>query len=292
MEHDVMRNQAIDAPDKRIVILTGAELRHDFFRRFLALQPGINVLRSYCEGTEKSLRNLVRRQQGAKSWRERHLQARDCAEQDFFRLFIETTPDRSIPCHIPKGDINLQEHVEAIRNLQPDLLVAYGCSIIRSSLLQDFAGRFVNIHLGLSPWYRGSGTNFWPLVNDEPELVGVTFMHIDAGVDTGRIIHQMRADICWADTPHTIGNRLIRDMAGIAARLVQRFDTLCEMPSPPRPSQERYYRKQDFTEEAVAQLYENFQNGMIQRYLAERLGREARCPIMQNPAILEEEAPS
>ena len=287
-----MQEKMADASAKRIVILTGAELRHDFFRRFMALQPGIEVLCTFCEGTEKSLRNILQRQQGAKDWRERHLQARERAEQDFFGLFVETAPDHSNPVFIPKGEINRQEHVETIRGLQPDLLIAYGCSIIRSSLLQDFAGRFVNIHLGLSPWYRGSGTNFWPLVNDEPELVGVTFMHIDEGVDTGRIIHQMRAAICWGDTPHMIGNRLIRDMAGECARLVQRFDQLEDMLPPPQPEQERYYRKKDFTEEAVVQLYRNFNNGMIEQYLIEQVAREARHPIVQNPALSVNEAAS
>jgi len=277
---------------KRIVVLTGAELRHAFFRKYLALQPGVEILRSYCEGVEKSLQNLLRQEEGDKTWRKRHLQARDCSERDFFQLFVQTVSDQSQPVFIRKGDINLPQHVEAIHDLQPDLIIAYGCSIIRSSLLDEFEGRFVNIHLGLSPWYRGSGTNFWPLVNNEPELVGVTFMHIDAGVDTGRIIHQNRASICWGDTPHTIGNRLIRDMVKTCARLVQRFDDLIDMPPPPRPEAERYYKKKDFTEEAVIRLYENFHNGMIDRYLAEYEARVRKYPIVQNPVLMERDRAS
>ena len=272
-------------PGKRIVILTGSELRHAFFRKFMALRPGIEVLATWCEGLEKSLGALVEKQTEANDLRKAHLKARECAERDFFQLFVEHAEDRSNPVFIPKGDINKPEHVERIVALRPDLLVAYGCSIIKGALLETFAGRFVNVHLGLSPWYRGSGTNFWPLVNDEPELVGVTFMHIDAGVDTGEIIHQIRADYCPSDTAHTVGNRLIRKMAFECAALVRNFDRLERMPQPPEPEVVRYYRKKDFIEESVKLLRENLCNGMIERYLARREQRDARFPLVRNPAL-------
>ncbi|HFB98772.1 MAG TPA: hypothetical protein ENJ62_06500, partial [Bryobacterales bacterium] len=134
-------------------------------------------------------------------------------------------------------------------------------------------------------WYRGSGTNYWPLVNGEPEFVGITFMHIDAGVDTGEIIHQIRADFCPGDTAHTAGNRLIRKMAVVCAELVRRFDRLERMPQPPEPETVRYYRKKDFSEESVRRLHENLCRGMVEDYLAHRRQREARVPLVSNPAL-------
>ena len=44
---------------KRIVILTGSELRHRFVRKALGLSPGIDVLRTYCEGMQNSLVDMV-----------------------------------------------------------------------------------------------------------------------------------------------------------------------------------------------------------------------------------------
>ena len=37
----------------------------------------------------------------------------------------------------------------------------------------------INVHLGLSPYYKGSATNFWPFVNNELQFLGVTFMVTD-----------------------------------------------------------------------------------------------------------------
>ena len=45
---------------KKIIILTGSELRHDFFRKYLASSDEIEVLASYCEGAEKSLASLTK----------------------------------------------------------------------------------------------------------------------------------------------------------------------------------------------------------------------------------------
>ncbi len=270
---------------KRIVVLTGSELRHTFFRTHLALQEGIEIVHSYCEGSERSLGSIVAASPESSPKRSMHVAAREQSEKDFFELFLKSVNDMSNPVFLPKGDINLPEHVSAIRDCAPDAIISYGCSIISGPLLQTFPKRFVNLHLGLSPYYRGSGTNFWPLVNGEPEYVGVTFMHIDAGIDTGSIIHQERAQIFHGDTPHSIGNRLIRQMVPVTARIVHAIDALQEMPQPQIPVTERYYKKKDFSEESVVELTRRFSDGLVEMYLHESDERCARVPIVTNPAI-------
>lgn len=270
---------------KNIIILTGSELRHTFFRKFLALSQDIHVIQSYCEGMEKSLLAFVEKDPETNDIRLRHLAAREQAEQDFFSLFDETSQDHSNPIRLPKGNINSSETVQAIIEAQPDLLIAYGCSIIREPLLSAFEGRFLNVHLGLSPYYRGGGTNYWPLVNGEPEYVGATFMHIDAGIDTGDIVHQIRARYAWGDTPSQIGNRLIVDMSRVYQRVIVNFEHLVKLDQPLSPSDEKYYRKKDYTEQSVEILYDNFKNGLVQKYLNEAEDRCAKVPILANPAL-------
>lgn len=251
----------------------------------MALSERAEVLRTYCEGAEKSLQSFVQKQEEASPLRTMHLRARMQSEEDFFGLFAETAPDRSSPVFLPKGAINDENSVQSIVAARPDLIVAYGCSIVRQPLLDRFKGRLLNIHLGLSPYYRGSGTNYWPLVNGEPEFVGVTFMHMDAGIDTGEIIHQIAARIAPGDTPSAIGNRLIVDMARACRDIVARFDGLPRIPQPARSACDRYYRKADFTEASVADLYAQFSAGLIDKFLAEEPARRARAPLARNPAL-------
>ena len=271
---------------KRIVILTGSELRHLFFCRFLASSEGIQVINTYCEGLEKTLRTLVDKDATVKDVRIRHLLAREQAEKDFFGLFVEKTPDLSKPIHLQKEEINTSKYTQAIIDSNPDLIIAYGCSIIREPLLSAFNGRFLNVHLGLSPYYRGTGTNYWPLVNGEPEYVGATFMYINAGVDTGEIIHQIRAKYCWGDSPSQIGNRLIVEMSRIFRSIVVNFDSLARMPHLLVPANEKVYKNKDYSEESVSTLYKNFEGGLIERYLHEEEDRCAKVPIVVNPEVV------
>jgi len=271
----------------RTIILTGSELRHSFLRKAIALSPSIDVPLSYCEGLEQSLSQTIDQTAVGADLQSEHIAARTRSEQDFFAPFVALTEDRSHPDYIPKGTINEAQHVERITALAPDLLVAYGCSLIKSSLVSTFSGKFLNLHLGLSPYYRGSGTNFWPLVNGEPEYVGATFMYLDEGVDTGKVIHQLRARVFPGDTPHQIGNRLIADAARAYRALIENFDRVVDLTPIPKPAGSRYYRRRDFTPDSTQRLYESFASGLVDRYLAEQAERVARVPILENPALAE-----
>ena len=269
----------------KIVILTGSEVRHTFMRKAIGLADGVTVLRTYCEGTENGLLDIVRKDGADSSARKAHLHTRHVAETDFFGAFVSLTSDLSAPLHLPRGTINDPVRTEEINNLAPDLLVAYGCSLIRDPLLSAFSGRFLNVHLGLSPYFRGSGTNFWPLVRGHPEYVGATFMHLDAGIDTGEIIHQIRARVEPGDNPHQIGNRLIRDVALVYPEIIRKFHDLPQPPPIPEPLEQHVCRKRDFDEASVSDLYDAFDAGLVDRYVAEREKRCEAVPIATNPAI-------
>lgn len=270
---------------EKIIILTSSELRHTFFRQFLAIAEDIQVINSYCENSETILQATVAARDD-NILRTKHLMNREQSERDFFGLFVDNVPDRSRPIFLPKGDINLPFYTEAIIKSKPDLLIAYGCSIIREPLISAFRGRFLNVHLGLSPYYKGSGTNYWPLVNGELEYVGATFMHLASGIDTGEIIHQIRPRIIWGDAPSQIGNRLIADMAFVYRAIIKNFGVLEKMPPLPKPAKELVYKKKDFSEASVATLYANFANGLVEKYLSEKEILCNKIPIVSNPAIM------
>lgn len=269
-----------------VVVLTRNSLRHEYIRKAFGLADGITVLRSYCETSGSNL--LEEARESDESVRIDHLERRIRSEHDYFGAATDIVPDQSNPVEIPGGAINEEKYYEKITDLDPDLLVAYGCSLIKDPLLSEYEGQFLNVHLGLSPYYRGTGTNFWPLVNGEPEYVGATFMYIDEGVDTGEIIHQLRARVHPNDGPHDIGNRLIADVGRLYPELVWRFDDLHSVEQPPEPDEEHYYRSSDYNPDATAQLYENFENGLVEEYLHHRDERVAEVPIVKHPVLDEE----
>jgi methionyl-tRNA formyltransferase len=125
-------------------------------------------------------------------------------------------------------------------------------------------------------------------VHGRPEYVGATFMHLDRGIDTGKIIHQIRARIYPGDTVHLIGNRLIADAAEVFARLVANFHEVIELPQPSDQDLHQLCLRRDFTRESIHQLRSQFESGMIARYLGERERRCRDVPLVQQPWLVSE----
>lgn len=264
----------------KIVLLTGSELRHDYFRKEIAKNLKIDVISSFCEGKEKSLENLIKKNKGSSSLIRRHAEERKKSEEVFFSK-IKLSTDSSNPVFIKKGEINNKPIVKKIIEMNPDLIVCYGSSLIKSELLEKFKGKFINVHLGLSPHYRGSGTNIWPLINKEPEYIGATFMYIDSGIDTGNIIHQIRAEIKVNDSPHMIGNRLIREMTIVYQKIITNFLNLKLLPQPDK-KKGRLYLIKDFDNESCLKLYKNFEGSMIKDYLLFKKDRDKKAKLIEN----------
>ena len=161
------------------------------------------------------------------------------------------------------------------------MIICYGSSLIKTRLINLFENKFLNVHLGISPYYRGSGTNVWPLINKEPEMVGATFMYIDSGIDTGRIIHQIRAKIFLGDSPHSIGNRLIKKMTFTFIKIIINYEFL-EDARQPEKIKGKFYLAKEFNSKSCKVLYENFNNGLIEKYL--NIEQELN-DIISNPGL-------
>jgi hypothetical protein len=82
--------------------------------------------------------------------------------------------------------------VEALRVLQPDLLVHAGAGILRKPLLTVPRLGALNAHMGILPPYRGMNVTEWAIFNRD--TTGCTVHLIDPGVHTGDIL-------CVADVP-------------------------------------------------------------------------------------------
>lgn len=106
--------------------------------------------------------------------------------------------------------------VEAIRALQPDVMVAaaYGL-LVPCSLLALPRRGCVNIHASLLPRWRGAAPIQRALLAGD-ETTGITIMQMDAGLDTGPILLQQALPITADDTAGTLGDRL----AALGAKLI------------------------------------------------------------------------
>ena len=88
------------------------------------------------------------------------------------------------------GDLNFASKEQLIQALDSDLYIVFGASYIKSWLIDFLIEReAINIHMGLSPYYRGSSCNFWALFDGKPEYVGATIHRLSKGLDSGPIMY-------------------------------------------------------------------------------------------------------
>jgi len=85
--------------------------------------------------------------------------------------------------------------VARLRELAPDVgvVVAYG-HILKPELLAIPKQGMVNVHPSLLPELRGAAPIEWAIINGLTKT-GVTIMQLDAGMDSGPILHQIPEDV-------------------------------------------------------------------------------------------------
>jgi folate-dependent phosphoribosylglycinamide formyltransferase PurN len=207
---------------------------------------------------------------------ERHFRARDASEESYFAEHgAVAAPSRDVP----PGGCNDPDELALMRRFEPDVVLVFGTGLLKPPLIEAFPGRILNIHLGLSPYYRGAGTNFWPLVNGEPEYCGATIHFLDAGVDTGPIVAHVRPEMVADDGPHDIGNKTI-----VAASAALGDAALAlgagGLRGVTQRGTGRLYKRADFSAAAVRKLYANLAEGMITKYLREKKKRDAGLSLV------------
>ena len=100
------------------------------------------------------------------------------------------------------GDANDAASIEALKGLQPDVLIVLGTGILRDPVLAIPSLYCLNIHGGAVPEYRGVYSDFWTLANNDPGAVGSRrIFHIDPGVDTGPVALTGLACRCSSGRP-------------------------------------------------------------------------------------------
>tara|TARA_Y100001980_G_C14491632_1_gene268639 strand:- start:334 stop:1125 length:792 start_codon:yes stop_codon:yes gene_type:complete len=258
---------------KKIIIFTSDSTRHKAFRIFISNQKKVDVLRTYSERKQKKNEN---NNPGLLN----HFKKRNAYEKVFFNKIIKKFKDRSNNKFCNKGYVSTKRCLKEVLDLNPDLIVVYGSSILKGKILNIFKKKILNVHLGLSPYYRGSGTNVFPFVNNEPEFAGVTFMYINKEIDAGEVIHQFRSELDKDDNIHKIGNKMIIRMFSCYSKLIVGLDKI-ERKKQIKSKINHYYKRKDFDQNKLNILNKNFKKNFLKNYLIKKKFRDKKVKIIQ-----------
>jgi methionyl-tRNA formyltransferase len=152
-------------------------------------------------------------------------------------------------------DLSRLSLTELAPALKSDLYVVFGASWIKGPLLEFLVQKgAVNIHMGVSPYFRGASCNFWAIHDDRADLVGATIHVLTAGLDSGPMLFHALPAPRRAD-PFLLGMLAVRaGHRGLVHHI--KNGSLARLPQRPqdRTQEIRYARHSDFTD-GVAEAY-------------------------------------
>jgi hypothetical protein len=148
--------------------------------------------------------------------RVRSAQARDCERffGDAWRFLDPGIPLLVVP------DINSPVVRERLSAMRPQVVIDHGTSIVRDEVLAAVP-LALNVHWGLSPYYRGTHCTEWALLNWDPFNIGVTLHRLTRDIDGGGVVAQARADLAPHDTVHSINMQLTHLGTKLAAQAIE-----------------------------------------------------------------------
>jgi methionyl-tRNA formyltransferase len=161
------------------------------------------------------------------------------------------------------GKLNGRESVDWIRALDPELIVVCGAALLHEPILELSRLGALNLHGGLSQFYRGLFTTDWAIHNQEPEYVGATVHFIAQGIDDGGIVFQGRPFLGVDDHPNRCYEKVVRlgvDMMSAAISAIDRG----ELHVPQVPSKGRLYCQRNFTMAVKRRLWRHWRRSMFE----------------------------
>jgi len=123
-------------------------------------------------------------------------QVNDAQSKLFGNSYVNSSSKNIKLLPILFGDLNKCSLTFLSDFLKSDIYVVFGSSYIKGELVDYLVKqKAINIHAGVSPYYRGTDCNFWALYDDNPHLVGTTIHMLSKGLDSGPMLYHAMSNI-------------------------------------------------------------------------------------------------
>lgn len=177
---------------------------------------------------------------------------------------------QSIPVTMCRN-INDPEVHALLEQEKPDLLLDHGTSIVRDHIIAT-APLALNLHWGLSPYYRGTHCTEWALINWDPLNIGVTVHRLTKAIDGGDVLGQKRIAVESHDSVDALNLKLTVAGTEIVIEALDDWQQGCQW----------VFHNQDHT---LGYLTLNRQWSSVLRSQIKRLQKqEAMCQMLKTPA--------
>lgn len=256
---------------KRVLIFSGNHARHIFINKtFLDFDIEIAVILMKREDLipviDEDLKNIDKENM------KKHFQDRYIKEKEKFGFFNSNSEikkifkkNKLIECD--PDYLNSQTTLNFVQDFNPDFVFIFGVNMIKSPVIENLPIETINLHLGLSPWYKGSATLFWPFYFLEPQYAGATFHKIIDEPDAGDILHQSVPILSKKDGIHDIGVKTVVEARNDLSKIIKKLMKGEELIFQKQKKGGKNFLTSDFKPEHLRFIYQSFDNEIVNFYL-------------------------
>ena len=178
----------------RITLFTSNNYRHNYL---------INLLSKCCDElfVIQECKNSIKKRNNEKKQvtniLEIYLNKVNDAQSKIFKQDVINMNFKNVKIFpIQYGELNKFSLSKLKNFLNSDIYIVYGSSYIKGELIEFLVKKkAINIHAGVSPYYRGAGCNFWALYDGNPHLVGATIHLLSKGLDSGPVLYHAMSNL-------------------------------------------------------------------------------------------------
>ena len=172
----------------KITLITSNQNRHKFLTNLLSnisselyvIQEKKNFLQSHSSKKVRLISDI----------RKEYFSKVEEAKKKIFGSEVKLNEKIKETMTIELGELNKTDLNKINTFFKSDIYIVFGSSFLKGELVKFLIKKkAINIHMGVSPYYRGTDCNFWALYDGNPHLVGATIHYISEGLDSGPILY-------------------------------------------------------------------------------------------------------
>lgn len=196
----------------------------------------------------------------------RHFKERALAEEKYFgtaNAYKRSTKH----IQISEKELNGAQVFEKVKQFKPMIVVIFGTLIIKEPLLSILPRQTVNLHLGISPEYKGAATLFWPFYMLEQKFAGYTIHKVNSKIDAGDILYQGVPELVKDDGIHDVGAKVVLTASEALCSLVIAMVEGKEIKAVQQNRTGKLWLEKDFKPQHLSLIYNLYNNDIVKAHL-------------------------
>ena len=168
---------------------------------------------------------------------------------------------------VTSDNLNSKETLNFVKKFNPDFTFIFGVDLLKEKIVNVINKKNINLHLGLSPWYKGSATLFWPFYFLQPNFAGATFHEITLGIDDGPVLHHSVPRLIKGQGIHDVSINVVKKAKSDLKKIIKKIINKEKLNFTKQKKSGKTFFTNSFKDYHLRVIYNLFNNKIVDFYL-------------------------